>query len=138
MASPDYFAADVPILAAHLERRWPGVRINRARLHLDERRDNSEFAGELCIQVNLSGELADVLSSGVISQADVDRLPPCGVGISRGRRIHRSKKGRLRVELFIKDPPNPFFGDRRFDVELFDLLAATLAPDLWQPPMATI
>lgn len=122
-----WFGADGGGWAQALEAAWPGIRVNYLRFHLDERRDTSELAGRLAISLSASGAPSAMTTHALVTQADLDSLPPCGSARRSGRSIQRSKSsGRVRVELSIHDNLDEDQGD-------FDLIVKALAPLIWKP-----
>lgn len=139
MDKPTWFTAEPQEVKDQLETAWPGIRINQFRLHLDDRRDDSELAGRLSIWISLSGDKDAVISTGLIGRDDVESLPASGVGRRAGVDLRRSKTGRLSLTVCIYDPPLNHAGPswaRKDDSDqrIMNRLAATLMPSIWQPP----
>jgi hypothetical protein len=119
---------------------WPGVAVSRAEIAVHGPQD-SEPA--IAIEVSVSGECAALVACGVVTEEELQSLPPCGVGWRSGRSIKRSRNGRASVTLHAYDPPRGFLrkGSKRFaagsDTRNFDLLVSALAPSVWRPPSLT-
>ena len=122
-----------PPVADVLEAAWQGVRVNRMRLHLDTR-STTDIGGDvyadcLSVDLSLSADAATLIEHGLLTQADLDALPPCGVSCPSVAFKISAGKRRVRLECYWHDQNDDYEKPRHPSVQNFiDRVAAAVAP----------
>lgn len=129
----------VPEFVPALEAAWPGVRMLRLEWWVYRPGPADpiawrEMTGELTVFIGLSGPPAALLAAGLITEAELEALPPSGVksfgrlAVSRGRRTTRLQCHLREASGEAERPDHPAV------IRLRDRLAEAIARLVWQPP----
>lgn len=114
---------------AALELAFPGVKIKQFDLLPPDHSDDV-----LGVEICAFGAASDLVAAGLVTQQQIDAVPPCGDKFPRDpgvRRIQRQKKG-YRIDFWYYDDIWPDRESAQSPIE--SRLAQVLTPAIWQPP----